>query len=621
MSEPATPSAIAGPAWDLASEYPAVQSVEVEADLDRLRALLDEIEALAAILEAAVPHADELAPDQAAAAVSAAQDTFGRIEDASRLLHDLSVFAECLLSVDAQDDEAQTLQGRLQAVFKRIADVAEPFSQFVDRVPEEVIEAYLADERVAPSEFSVRHSRERRHEILSLAEEKLTSALAQDGLHAWDRLYTQISGILPCRVEIDGRSRTMGLAEASSLTQKSDVDLRRAAWRGINAAWETQAESCAAAINAIAGWRLEMCKRRSYEKPVHFLDAPVHQNRITRATLDTLIAAAEEGAPLARRAGRAMARAYGLDRIGPWDNRAPAPALDGSESQFSFEEGVELIASSFDGVAEAMGDFVRMMAERRWIEGTVSAHKRPGAYCTGFRKTRTPRVYMTYTGTASDIITLAHELGHAYHSWVMRDLPESQRRYGMSLAETASTFGEATVRDALLARAESDHERLGIMWEEVASLVAFVLNIPTRFAFEKEVYERREQRPLRPAELCSLMARSWESWYGDCLAEPDPWFWASKLHFYISEISFYNFPYLFGYLFSTGVYLRREELGDSFHERYLALLRDTGRTTAEELAAAHLGVDLARPDFWRGALTGLEPRVAAFEELVARVRG
>jgi oligoendopeptidase F len=613
-------STIAGPGWDLSGEYPAIDSRELEADLTQLESLLDEIEGHNPALEAAIPIAEELGLEAAAEAVAAAQETFKLSERAGKLLHDPYVFANCLLSVDAQNEEAQMLQGRLQGYVTRIGDVLQPLSQFLDRVSDEVIAAYLDDEEVAPSEFVVRHARERRHEILGLDEEKLVGALAQDGIHAWDRLYTQISGVLRCEVEIDGETETMGVAQASSLTQKSDVEARKQAWRAINRAWEREAEPCAAALNAIAGWRLEMCRRRSRTREVHYLDAPAHDNRIARTTLDALMAAAEQGAPLARRGAKAMARAYGLEQIGPWDNRAPAPKLgDAAETAIPFDDGVDLIAGACDQVSPAMGDFVRMMAERSWIEGTVSGHKRPGAYCTGFSKSRTPRVYMTYTGTTTDIMTLAHELGHAYHSWVMRDLPESQLDYGMSLAETASTFAEATVRDALLARAAADQERLDIMWEDVAALPSFVLNIPTRYSFETELYDKRGERPLRPAELQEMMSRAWQRWYGDSLCEPDPWFWASKLHFYIGSRSFYNFPYLFGYLFSTGVYLRRSELGDEFHDRYVALLRDTGRTTAEELAHEHLGVDLGQPDFWLEALNGLEPRVTAFEQQVDKM--
>ena len=618
-------SVVQGVSWDLASEYPGPDSAEIEADLARLSSRLDEVERLNAVLSPLLDGAGELSVEAAKGAIEAGRRIFAVSEEAARLLRDPGVYANCLLSVDSGDEAAQALRGRLQSYRKRFAELAEPLSQFLDRLPEEVVETWLADEATAPARFSVEHSRKRRHELLGIEEETLAAGLAEDGIHAWGRLYDQLSGTLACEVTTGNEPRTMGIAEASGLMLKPDDALRENAWRAINGAWEQHAESCAAAINAISGWRLEMCRRRSRAgRDVHFLDAPLHLNRISRATLDTILGVAAESAPLARRAARLQARAYGKERYGPWDQRAPAPAGGGGEADvepIAYPEAVDLIASSYGSVAPRMGGFVKMMADNRWIEGTVGGRKRPGAYCTGFDKSRTPRVYMTYTGGASDVITLAHELGHAYHSWVMRDLPDCQRRYGMSLAETASTFGEAIVRDALLGRAATPAEELAIVWEEASALAAFILNIPVRFEFEKGFYEARAERPLRPAELNEMMSTAWENWYGDSLAEPDPLFWASKLHFFISGLSFYNFPYLFGYLFSLGVYARREELGNAFHPRYEALLRDTGRMTAEDLAARHLGVDLTRPDFWRGTVAMLEARIDRFEELVGQVAG
>ena len=616
-------SAVQGVSWDLASEYPGLDSADVEEDLARLTTLLDEVERLNAVLVPLLEAAGDLSVEAAQGAIEAGRRIFAVSEEAARLLRDPGVYANCLLSVDSGDAGALALRGRLQSFRKRFAELSEPLSQFLDRVPDDVVEAWLADGATAPARFSVEHSRKRRHELLGIEEETLAAALAEDGIHAWGRLYDQLSGTLTCEVMLGNEERTMGLAEASGLMQKPDDALRENAWRAINGAWEEHAESCAAAVNAIAGWRLEMCRRRSRGgRPVHFLDAPAHLNRISRATLDTILQVAAESVPLARRAARLQARAYGKEKYGPWDQRAPAPLRSGDEgggAPIPYPEAVDVIAASYGSVAPRMGEFVRMMAERCWIEGTIGGRKRPGAYCTGFDKSRTPRVYMTYTGGASDVITLAHELGHAWHSWVMRDLPDCQRRYGMSLAETASTFGEATVRDALLERTRTPADELAIVWEEASALVAFILNIPARFDFEKDFYEARSDRPLRPAELNEMMSAAWRKWYGDSLAEPDPLFWSSKLHFYISGLSFYNFPYLFGYLFSLGVYARRDELGDEFFPRYEALLRDTGRMTAEDLAAKHLDVDLTRPDFWRGTVEMLESRIDRFEELVRRI--
>jgi oligoendopeptidase F len=612
---------IAGPAWDLSTEYAAADAPEIDRDLLALANLLDRIEALIPALVTVLPRATSLGVDEAGPAIAAAQQIYRLAEEATTLLRNPLTFASCLLSVNAQDDGAQALQGRLQKFQKRYGDLLQPSSQFLDLVPDAVVDAYLADPAVAPSAFVVRHARERRHELLSLAEESLVNGLAQDGILAWGRLYDQLSGTTACQVLVGNEQRTLGLAEANGFLMKTEEHQRKAAWQGINAAWNGQAETCAAALNAISGWRLELNRKRSKQKPVHFLDAPVHMNRIRRDTLDALLAATEEARPLARRAAIAMARATGRAALGPWDLRAPAPRFGGDDRPTPFAEAVQIIADAYGAVDAQMGEFVQMMVDRRWVEGTVSANKRPGAYCTGFAKSRTPRVYMTYQGSDSDIITLAHELGHAFHSWVMRDLPDCQRTYGMSLAETASTFGETTVRDALLARADDDAGRFAILWEEISAIPTFLLNIPARFAFEKSFYERRDERPLRPAELKALMARAWEEWYGEAMSAPDPLFWASKLHFYISGLSFYNFPYLFGYLFSLGVYQRRERAGGEFFPRYVALLRDTGRTGAETLARRHLDADIASSAFWRATIEKLEPRVAAFESLVTRLVG
>lgn len=609
-----TDELVQGPAWDLTSEYSSPDALAIQTDLDALSELLDRIEKLNEDL-------DGVGGVGGLGDVAAAQAIYKLSEQAVILLENPYCFANCLLSVNSRDDAAQALYGRLQTYQKRFSDLLEPLSQFTDLADEETIESYLADEEVKACEFQVRHSRKRRHEILSLEEENLINGLAMDGIHAWGDLYDRLSGTLSCDVLVGNETRRMGIAQASGLMMKSDVQLRQNAWRGINDAWRTHEESCAAAINAIAGWRLELSRKRGKQKPVHFLDAPVHMNRITRKTLDTLLEVAKQARPLAQRAARLQARAYGKTTIGPWDQRAPAPDLGQSSSvPTPFSDAVDLIADAYADVHPSMGEFVRMMVAKRWVEGTVGDAKRPGAYCTGFPKSRTPRVYMTYTGCGSDMITLAHELGHGLHSWVMRDLPESQRSYGMSLAETASTFGETLVRDALMNRADSAIARLDIAWEEMSALVAFILNIPTRFEFERRFYEARQERPLLPQELNDMMSQAWQTWYGDTLAEPDPQFWANKLHFYISNLSFYNFPYLFGYLFSLGLYAKRSEFGsdsgNGFYDRYEALLRDTGRMTAEDLAQKHLQVDLTTPDFWQETVHSLESRVDAFEALL-----
>lgn len=617
MAASQSAATIEGPAWDLSTEYAAPDSADVAEDLARLGATLDRLDEQSGRLAPHLPQTEALAPSGAGEVIAVARDVFALAEEAEVLLANLGTYAHCLLSVDSQIAPARALMGRLQTHYKRLAALAEPLAAFLDRASDEVVEAYLANDATAPARFAVEHSRKRRHERLDLAQENLVSALSQDGIHAWGRLYDQLAGTIRC--EVEGEPEPLGLAAASDLMQGPDEPRRERAWRGINQAWDEHGETCAAAINAIAGWRLELCRKRGRGQALPFLAAPLHANHMESATLDALFEAAEAARPLARRAARLQAKAYGKVRYGPWDQRAPAPVLGGPARPIEFDAAIDIIAAACGDVDASWGEFVRMMAAKRWIEGADGPRKQPGAYCATFPKSRSPRVYMKYSGAAPNVIILAHELGHALHSWTMRDLPESQRHYGMAIAETASTLGETIARDAMLKRAATPAEELAIVWEEASALVGFVLNIPTRFEFERNFHEARQERPLNPDELRDMMGAAWTKWYGDCLAEPDRMFWANKLHFYISQLSFYNFPYLFGYLFSLGLNARREAFGGEFFPRCVALLRDTGRMTVEELAAKHLEVDLSTPDFWRETALSLEPRINRLAALVDEV--
>ena len=223
---------------------------------------------------------------------------------------------------------------------------------------------------------------------------------------------------------------------------------------------------------------------------------------------------------------------------------------------------------------------------------------------------------MTYENTMNNVLTLAHELGHAWHNWVMRDLAPTQCRYPMTLAETASIFAETLVREALMQKAATPEQKQEIAWQDAQSAAVFLLNIPARFEFEKRLVEARKVGALRPTQLREMMSESWKMWYEDSLSEVDDLFWASKLHFSISSLGFYNYPYLFGYLFSLGIYAQQPVYGSQFNQRYTDLLRDTGTMTAEDVVQHHLQKDLSQPQFWQDSLAIVEKSVAQFEQLV-----
>ena len=607
------------PSWDNTQEYPSAASSILTADLDHASKLRLKVAELAEHLAPCVPRAETLTEEERRTAVDQAQKATLHYEEATILLQNVLTFLSCELSVDARQAAAKTLYGKTQSLQADLERAFNPVELLLKLTDERFVAAYLQHPEIKSRTFQVQKSRELRDQTLPLGEEDLLIGLGVNGPLAWGNLYDSLAGSISCTLDLPEGTRQVGLAEAASLSQDPREAVRETAHRAVGNAWRNHEESASAILNSLAGWRLEEYKRRSYKSPVHFLAAPLHQNRISRATLDAMMTAVREHVDLGRRVLRLQARILGKSKLAPWDLFAPCPAsAKGSWQPPSFADAIKLIADAYSEIHPDMGDFVRMMDANRWIEATVGPNKRPGAYCTQFVKSRTPRVYMTYSGGMRELKTLAHELGHAFHSWVMRDMPLPATHYPMTLAETASIFGETVVNNVLLKQAQTDADRLQFTWAQAREVESFILNIPARYQFEKTFYQRRQEGTLPPSDLRHLMTESWQAWYGDALSEMDSMFWASKLHFSISELSFYNFPYTFGYLFSLGVYAQRERLAERFYPAYVALLRDTGTMTAEDVAVKHLGADLTQPDFWRQSLAIAADSVAQFEAAASR---
>jgi len=617
------------PAWSLADEYESYEDRLFLDDIARVEACIAELEgmggnfaqALASIEGLEIPVAAST-PENAATAelLERCRSAMVLAEEASMLQENTRVYVSCRLSVDGSDIRGKELRGEIGSRSARLLGAAAPLELLLTLAPDSFFSRFLDDGRVARQRFRLEQLRKLRDQRLSLESERLLSAFSTDGFHAWGNLYDSLSGTLSCSVEQDGKRMSMGIAEAASLLRSPDRPRREAAWRAVNGAYAGHEETLAAILDALAGWRLVEYGLRSTRSTVHFLDPSLHQNRMRRSTLDALISVVDESKELGREALRLQAKLLGVERLAPWDILAGAPELRGAEGRpLDFEAALALVARAYAGVHPSMAEFVRGEAAARHIEARALAAKRPGAYCTEFPKSRSTRVFMTYGGSLSDVSTLAHELGHAYHSSLLADLPLPEADYPMSLAETASTFAETLLGELLAEEAEDDRSLLPVAWSDARNAATFLLNIPARLAFESRFYERRKERPLGPETLSALMREAWADYYGDALSEYDGSFWCSKLHFYKTGVSFYNYPYVFGYLFSLGLYARRETLGGEFHARYAALLRDTGRMEVEELARRHLGVDLSAPEFWRGSLSILRRKVERFGSLASRL--
>ena len=546
----------------------------------------------------------------------ALQDFLREVRLRARRIRDIgwniAVLAACKGSQDARDPLAKQVASRARALNADLFKTLAPIEDLMLGLPAPEFEQLMADPLLGEEGYRLRHERRLQDQRLPVEAEQLVIGLGTDGLHAWGNLYNDLVGKI--RLVIAGRE--MGLAEASNLLSSPDRALRKEAFDAISAGWEGEQETVAAILNALNGWRLELSRQRGKHRRLDALDLSCHQSHIERATLDTLMTETWQARHLGQRALGLMAGHLGREVLGPEDLFVPPPAA--SRREIPFEEAVDIIALAFARFDPEMGDFARMMAERGWIDAAPTPNRRTGAYCTKFAEPVEPRVFITYAGTMDNVITLAHELGHAWHNWLIRDLPMSQRSYPMTLAETASIFAETLVRSALYEQARSAEERLAIAWADADGAATFLVNIPARFDFERALVAEREQGYVSSARLKGLTDEAWGRWYEQSLDRYHPLFWAAKAHFSIAGFGFYNYPYLFGYLFSLGVYqqlMSRQAAGEEgVAKAYRALLRDTGRMSAEELVERHLGQDIRKPAFWQGSLALVEAAGARFAQ-------
>ena len=534
-----------------------------------------------------------------------------RFDEALVILHDISTFATLIQVVDSSNELAERLNSKCSAEITQVEQRRVPLIDSLMALSDEEFDVLIKQAAIKPFQFILEHERKMAIHRLSTDEETLLKQMSVDGLHAWGEQYTKLSATIQC--EIDGKQ--VGLASAFNMTKAENRSARERAYRAIQYGWNTHQESVLAGLNAINGWRLNEFKRRSNKSPLDYLDVTCHQAHISRKTLDTLMNSAYRNIHIGRRAISAMDKWNGIHDAKPWDLSAPATNKGEAKSpNLNFDEAMRVIYDAFAEFDQEMADFSMMMVDKGWIDSSPTTNRSTGAFCTQFHQAGEPRIFMTYEG--KDLFTLAHEIGHAWHAWVLRDLSYSEKQYPMTLAETASIFAETLVRQSLLRKATNDTQKREILWREAKSASVLLINIPSRYEFEKDFIEARKDAKVSLNSAKRMMHDAWEKWYGNTLSEYDDMFWASKLHFSIAEFGFYNYPYLFGYLFALGVYAQKDQQGDNFRLSYRELLKDTGRMSAEACIQKHLDRNIENMDFWQESLNIVDASISEFETLV-----
>ncbi|MFO0617448.1 MAG: M3 family oligoendopeptidase [Polyangiaceae bacterium] len=584
--------------WDLTSYFPSFESGE--------RSGFES--AIAADIAALTERARALGP-VGGADDDAWQEALLAFEAIGARFSHLSSYVCCLASADTGEDAYAQAEGRLASLDAELSKLLVELRRALAPATDAAFSAFVARPALAHAGYFIGRLRLEGQRSMAPELEALAADLAPTGIVGWSRLYDTIAGKRSFEMRWpDGRVERLPFSARRSLTADPDRAVRAAAFAGGNAGWAEHADVLAAALNHMAGVRHTLRARRGAPD---CLEAALHDAGITRRTLEAMLEAVRDRVALPRRGLALKARAMGLPAIAWYDLEAPLPLEGASEAnagRVSWDLGVERVRTAFDRAYPRLARHFDAMLAARWIEAAPSPKKRPGAYCTSSPLTGETRVFMTFAGSLGDVSTLAHEVGHAFHSEVLRDTAYLARQYPMTLAETASTFAEAVLADGLLADRTLEPAARAILLGKVASdAAAFLLDIPTRFYFEKKFYEERASGEVPLARISELMVEAQRAQFGETLAagEEDPLYWASKLHFFIAEPSFYNFPYTFGYLLSRGLYAAFTAEGAAFLPRYEAFLRSTGKAMAHEVARETLGEDLEQPGFWARAIDSL----------------
>lgn len=515
-------------------------------------------------------------------------------------------FSQCnsyitaLLSANVKDTQAKLLSGKLYALLPRWQSADTILSKKFAEISDNNWQTLLQTDEFSLIAFRMNEIRRDGHRLLSEAEENIINTLSLDGLNAWSSHYDTIVGTIVIPFEENGKVTDLSAGQAfNKMMGDPDPLVREKLFIAWEKAWQEKTSLLSDTLNHLDGFRLSTYKLHGMND---YLQKPLEYNRLKKETLDVMWATIQKNKqPLVDYLTR-KANLFGKEKMEWQDQDAPIILGDLKEKTFTFDEAASFIIENFQKFSPKMATFSQSAFEKSWIEAEDRPGKRPGGYCTELPETQESRIFMTYSNSVNEVATLAHELGHAFHSSVMWDLPALNRDYAMNVAETASTFAELIVADATLKAAKTKEEKINLLDTKLQNALAMFMNIHSRFIFENRFYSARQEGLVSEEEITQMMVEAQKEGYHNALATYHPHFWAAKLHFFIDDVPFYNFPYTFGYLFSLGIYAYANKKGTSFEQEYIELLRDTASMTTEELAQKHLGVDLTKPDFWQAGI-------------------
>lgn len=589
--------------WDLNSLYSGFDAPEFSEDLKTLEKTIHEFNSWTE---------EHLAGDDPVAAL---EGYISRAQELRKLSSRLGAFTSLTLSVDSHHDDARKIQNRLRSFSGEMTKPPVRLIQYLKGLGD--LNGAIAESSILKEhEFFLKEQKHKADHLLTEKEEIIISRMRNTGSAAFSTMQQDLTANLMIEVEVVGETKELPLAAVRNLAYHKDGRVRRDAYERELAAYAQVEEASAAALNAIKGEVITVADLKGYQDP---MEETLLDSRMTRGTLDALISAMEEYLPWFRKYLRRKGELLGYtDGLPFYEMFAPVGEISLS---YSYDEAMDYIVDNFRGFSPRLAEFAASAHEKKWLDVEPRAGKRGGAFCMNLPAIGESRIMANFSGSFSNMTTLAHELGHAYHGLNLKDESILNTSYPMPIAETASIFNETIITNAALKEADPA-EKLAILESALAKDNQVITDIYSRYLFETGLFSQRRDSTLSVAQLKELMLDSQKKAYGDGLdsAFLHPYMWVNKPHYYRAGLSWYNFPYAFGILFAKGLYARYLEMGEAFLPLYDRLLSETGRKDIRDLCAS-VGIDIEDPAFFRSSLELLKQDIMAFLEMTDKDKG
>jgi pepF/M3 family oligoendopeptidase len=589
------------PRWDLSGIYPGLDSPELAGAIQLTKDQTAEFEQLLLMVPAIDAPSAELAAATGSilTALNSLLTTSGTVRS----------YIGGYVTTDSFNDTAMRLYSEFEQLNVRIQQQILRFSAWVGKISARIDEIIYLDPVVAAHAFFLLDTAAQSRYLMAPELEDLAAELSLNGASAWSKLQGTITSQLSTEFEINGQVQTLPLPALINLHSHPDESVRHRAYEAEIQLLASARVPLAAALNSVKGMVNTLEHRRGRVDALH---SAVDIARIDRAALEAMLSAMQASFPTFHRYFHAKARRLGKERLAWWDLFAPT---ESSETIYTYPQAVDFVLSQFDQFAPDMGIFARKAFSSNWIDAEQRKGKRGGAFCMEVPGLKESRVLCNFDGTLDQVFTIAHELGHAFHNDCAYSAGKTvlQADTPMTMAETASTLCETVLTEAALSAASTARQQLSILETALIGDSQIIVDIYSRYLFEKEVFERRANAELSPDDFCDIMLRAQKATYGDGIDERylHPYMWTWKPHYYYPNLNFYNFPYAFGQLFSIGLYAVYKQRGPAFVTEYKALLASTGEARVADLAL-RFDIDIRSFSFWESSLAVIASRIERY---------